>query len=360
MNNDQIVVKTFTEVLNEISPADETKKPALLLGNGFSIAFDKGIFSYENLYTQANRLNLFEKLSEAIPELFSATETFDFEHIMQILKHFIIASGAYNLEANLITLAKKDEEGLKNILVEVITRNHPDDPSAISENQYKSCFGFLSHFKSIYSLNYDLLLYWVVLHFLNKLNLTDGFYDAHTGEPNYQPDNYVTWHTTQSSKADIYFLHGALHLYDASYEIRKFCWSRTKIKLKTQILDALGKKMFPLFVSEGSAQSKLEKILHNGYLLKGLRSLANSRGILVAYGLSFKENDQHIIDAIIESTVTHLYVSLFGDPNSESNKKVRENLNKMVEQRNMLVNKKKKRNNLTISFYDAESARIWG
>jgi hypothetical protein len=198
------------------------------------------------------------------------------------------------------------------------------------------------------------------MHFLDKLKFKDGFYDGNAGSEVYYPDGYVVWPTMQSSSADIYFLHGALHIFDAGEEIRKFCWSRTGIKLKKQILDALDHGMFPLFVSEGDAHSKLKKILHNGYLLKGLRSLAQVNGALVVYGVSFKKNDQHIIDAIVNSPISHLYISIFGDPNSNSNMEMLNNLSIMVEKRNHLISSKKRKNSLQIHYYDAASAKIWG
>ncbi|MHB1946947.1 MAG: DUF4917 family protein [Gammaproteobacteria bacterium] len=359
MNSNQIIVKTFEDVLKETDTLS-AKKPSLLLGNGFSIAFDKSIFSYKSLYEQAQELGLFEKISRSIPSLFESISTFDFEHIMQVLKHFVIAGSSYDVEKELLTKAKQDEDDLKQILVEAITRNHPDDPASISEYQYSSCFKFLSNFKTIYSLNYDLLLYWVIVHFLDKLKLKDGFYDGNTGAEVYYQDDYVIWPTAQSSSADIYFLHGALHLFDAGNEIRKFCWSRTGVKIKKQILDALDHGMFPLFVSEGDAHSKLKKILHNGYLLKGLRSLAQVNGALVSYGLSFKHNDQHIIDAITDSTISHLYISIFGDPQSKSNIEMINNLSGMADRRKLLIDNKKRKIPLAIHYYDATSAKIWG
>lgn len=359
MNSNTLKVVKFDDILKQTN-ALSAKKPTLLLGNGFSIAFDGNIFSYKSLYEQAKDMGLFEKISQAVPSLFESVSTFDFEHVMQVLNHFVVAGSSYKIEGALLVRAEQDEIALKQILVEAITRNHPDDPKSISEAQYESCFNFLSNFKSIYSLNYDLLLYWVIMHFLDKLKLKDGFYDGNAGNEVYYQDDYVIWPTTHSSSSDVYFLHGALHLFDAGDEIRKFCWSRTGIKIKKQILDALDGGMFPLFVSEGDAHSKLKKILHNGYLLKGLRSLSQVSGAVVTYGVSFKTNDQHIIDVIVDSTISHLYVSMFGDPKSESNIEMIQNLSAMVDRRNHLVTNKKRKNSLEIHFYDAVSAKIWG
>lgn len=357
--NNHVRIDTFENVLTKINISTE-KKPTLLLGNGFSIAFNKDIFTYQSLYEQAKERGLFEKISFAIPHLFESINTFDFEQIMQILKHFLIAGDAYAVERSLLEIIRCDEELLKHILIEIITKNHPDDPSSISSEQYLSCYNFLSNFKTIYSLNYDLLLYWVVMHFLEKLKLQDGFFDGNSNEEFYQPDDYVVWPTMQSSSADIYFLHGALHLFDAGYEIRKFCWSRTGVKIKQQILDAFERKMFPLFVAEGDANSKLNKILHNGYLLKGLRSLTQANGVVITYGVSFKKNDQHIIDAIVNGNISQLYVSVFGDQHSRANIEMISNLSVMSARREYLITTRKKKKPLEVYYYDASSAKVWG
>ena len=358
MNQNITNIMNFSDVLKETQRSSQNK-PALLLGNGFSIAFNKNVFSYKNLYEQAQKRGLVNKLSSSIPELFESVNTFDFEYIMQVLTHFTLAGAAYNVNENLLMQAKQDENLLKNILIEAITNNHPDSPNNITLAQYNSCFEFLSNFKSIYSINYDLLLYWVVMHYLDELDLKDGFCDGNAGEEDYHQGEYVVWPTTQSPKAKIYFLHGALHLFDAGHEIRKFCWSRTGVALKEQILKALEQGMFPLFVSEGDEEAKLKKILHNGYLLKGLRSLAQLTGSVLAYGVSFKKNDQHIIDAIIDSTISNLYVSVFGDPELQSNNEMVNMLSTMVERRNYLIDTKKRKKKLEIHFYNATSAKIW-
>jgi hypothetical protein len=87
MNQNGIHIMEFSEGLRETQTSSQ-KKPALLLGNGFSIAFNKNIFSYRSLYEKALNEGLMQKLSSSIPELFDSINTFDFEYIMQVLKHF--------------------------------------------------------------------------------------------------------------------------------------------------------------------------------------------------------------------------------------------------------------------------------
>ncbi|MCP0912904.1 DUF4917 family protein [Legionella sp. 27cVA30] len=119
-------IMEFSEVLKETRSS--LKKPTLLIGNGFSIAFNKSVFTYKSLYEQAQEKGIVNKLSSSIPKLFKSVNTFDFEYIMQVLKHFGIAGASYNVDKNILMLAKQEEDLLKRVLVEAITNNHPDNP----------------------------------------------------------------------------------------------------------------------------------------------------------------------------------------------------------------------------------------
>lgn len=352
---------TFQQALEKVRSKKSDIKIKLLLGNGFSISLFNKIFSYQNLFEQAKEQGLFNKGSESLIKLFKDNNTCDFEHIMHILRHAEgVLSTYHSVDKNLINTIKADREKLKEILIAAITKNHPDMPSEISEDQYTACFEFIKHFETIYSINYDLLLYWVVLKYLQASAFTDGFHDPHTGEQDseYYEEDYVSWQLSESQRAKLYHLHGSLHLYDADYEVRKYCWSRTGIRLKEQIVQALEKGMFPLYIAEGDAQSKLEKINHSAYLSKGLRSLASCGSPLFVFGMSFKDNDQHIMDAIASSSIPEIYISIYGDLNSIDNKKLFINIEKMVEKRNRL--NKKRINELRIHYYFSDSAKIWG
>lgn len=359
MDKVKINIMTFQEAMQKATV--KNKKPILILGNGFSMAFQKDIFGYDSLLERAKTQGIFKEASSSVLKLFQMTGTSDFEYILQILKHLSLAVPLYCNESKLLQIIQQDIDCLKQALVESITKNHPDDPSAITDQQYESCFKFINNFKSIYSFNYDLLLYWVVLKYLGRVQFKDGFYDPHAGEDasNYFLENYVSWQLGGSSETNLYYPHGALHLYDAGYEVRKYCWSRTGIKLKDQILDAFNKNMLPLYVAEGNAKSKLEKINHSAYLSKCLRSLSNCSGALFIFGLGLKDNDSHIMEAIIDSTISDVYVSLYGDPRSKENKQLIQSAYVLSAKRGQLVKDKKKRTNLDVYFYDAKSASVW-
>jgi hypothetical protein len=114
------------------------------------------------------------------------------------------------------------------------------------------------------TLNYDLLLYWAQMHNEegNEPSSDDGFRKP---EDDYDAA-YVTWESGNSHKQNTWFLHGALHLFDAGTEIQKYTWVNTGLRLIDQIRDALKRDYFPTFVAEGTSNEKLIRIRHNDYL----------------------------------------------------------------------------------------------
>ncbi len=106
----------------------------------------------------------------------------------------------------------------------------------MNDEQYRAWRQFLGHFTGksreakqghIYSLNYDLLLYWTLMHtrFMEpdpanpsvmrpvateEIDHNDGFL-----APENEPDaEYVTWDGEVAHQQSVFYLHGALHLFD--------------------------------------------------------------------------------------------------------------------------------------------------
>jgi hypothetical protein len=48
--------------------------------------------------------------------------------------------------------------------VQTIAASHPAWPGELAEEEFASCKTFLAHFDTVYTFNYDLLLYWVQMH----------------------------------------------------------------------------------------------------------------------------------------------------------------------------------------------------
>lgn len=329
--------------------SEEQSKRHLLLGNGFSIACRPGIFQYGKLFEQAD----FSKLSTSAKKVFHELGTQDFEKVISILRDSTIALKAYeDISAKLLTMLSSDADSLRELLVQTIASSHPEWPGELEEREYSYCKAFLDNFSRVYTLNYDLLLYWVHMHTLEGEDPSsdDGFRKPYE---NYDA-NYVTWDPSNSHDQDCFFLHGALHLFDTGVELQKYTWKNTKIRLIEQIRSALKKDLFPVFVAEGKSDEKLYKIRHNDYLAKAFRSFSEITGALFIYGHSLAINDEHYLKRIEKGKIKQLYVGLYGDPENNNNKII------IARAERMSVNRGKKRGGLEVFFFDAETANVWG
>ena len=343
-----------------IAHSREFKKRHLLLGNGFSIACRPKIFTYGSLFEQAD----FSKVPE-IPKVFEALVTTDFEQVIKALEEASKTVPVY--DASLTAVAKKMGEGaekLKDLLISTVGNNHPNIPNEIDDAQFWGCRRFLAHFLraenasgKVYTLNYDLLLYWALMHddpdgAAIDLETNDGFGRDEDTEP-----EYVNWMGESSAHGQrVHYLHGALHLFDAGAELKKYTWINTGVPLLEQARAAMSADMFPLFVAEGKSQQKLAKIKHSAYLHHSYKSFAQQmqqRGdALFIYGHSLAENDEHILKKISRGKIAQLYVGIYGDPDSDDNKRIVATADQMTAQRH-------EKSPLAVAFFDASTAKVW-
>lgn len=262
-------------------------------------------------------------------------------------------------------------------MVNAIANKHPSRPSDVTDQQFENCRDFLSNFigvdrenriGKVFSLNYDLLLYWAVLHDTfeidwmtgeisssdQELNHDDGF---RADEDDYEAE-YVVWdpfHGTNSQS--VFFLHGALHLYERGPQLAKMCWERAgNNPLMDQIRSALDEDRYPLFVSEGTSAFKMKRINRNAYLSKSLRSFFGCCGTknaaIFIVGHSLASSDDHILKRIKKGKIGRLYVSLFGDPNSPENSAIRARAQALADGRPLNAA-------MTVSFIDAATLHVW-
>jgi hypothetical protein len=225
------------------------KHKHLLLGNGFSIALKPDIFTYGSLYENAD----FSKAPH-VTKLFDALKTQDFEVVIKHLQDAATVVEVYRPSA--VTLARSlrnDAAAIKDALVTAIAKRHPDRPYDVKPEQYAACRAFLSRFEHIFTLNYDVLLYWALMQSevdSLQINHDDGF-----RHPEDDPDQpWVSWQ--QGNQATVCYLHGALHLFDAGSEITKYTWSKTDKPIVEQIRSALDEEKYPLSFPKAVARAK--------------------------------------------------------------------------------------------------------
>jgi hypothetical protein len=243
---------------------------------------------------------------------------------------------SYGDGADLVEQIQVDEQALKDALIVAIANTHPERPYDVSDAQYKAVRSFLCDFGSIFTLNYDLLLYWARNVIVEPLHFKtdDGFR---------RESKWAGFGTNQQ----FHFLHGGLHIFDSSDGVKKHTFEGGG-SIIDQVRENLNVGRFPLFVSEPTAQRKLNRIEHNPYLNYCYRGLSKINGTVVILGHSIDENDKHIFDAIRKSSVTQIFVSLYGDEESDGN--IRSKANAMAF---LSVGGR------SVEFFDANIAPVW-
>lgn len=322
---------TFQDAIDSI---DEGEKPSVLLANGFSQAWDPEIFNYQNLLDAAD----FGEREGVIRPLFDALETYDFEVISRHLTSAETILRYYDPDNGLTGRIISDRRILKDALINAISCTHPDLPREITDDQYIAVRAFLSQFKQIFSINYDLLFYWA----RNKDSLAPANYTTDDG---FRRGRQWKGHSTDQ---EVHFLHGGLHIYDTGESIKKHACTDDGDTIIEQVRANLDTGKFPLFVSEPTYQKKKYKITHNPYLNYCYRKLGNLSGTLFIHGHSMDENDKHIFDQIKSSRVNKVFVSIYGDEHSEANTRTKANARAFLE-----------RLDKDIAFYQAESTPVW-
>ena len=243
---------------------------------------------------------------------------------------------SYGGEEHLIEQIRVDEQGLKDALIAAIAHTHPERPWDITYAQYGAVRSFLCNFASIFTLNYDLLLYWARnVEVAPQFRTDDGF----------RRDSKWVGHGTSQQ---VHFLHGGLHIFDSVSGVKKHTFDGAG-GIIDQVRDNLNEGRFPLFVSEPTSQRKLARIEHNPYLNFCYRALSRLNGTVFILGHSIDENDKHIFDGLKSSSASQIFVSLFGDEESPQNIRSKANAIAFLSGGGRVV-----------EFFDAATVSVWG
>lgn len=346
-------LKSYREVVDHFK--QQRRKINLLLGNGFSIAYDKDIFSYNALSRFINNSD-----DETIKRVFEVYNTQNFESIMQQLNNMVDVLKILEAPNGLCEKVTSLSTELKSKLIDAISAMHPEQVFTVDEAKSRHCAGFLREYIDndghIFSTDYDLLLYWVLLR--NGVeNFVDGFgREAENVEDGvYTPEEDIEWSELiwgkYKSSQNVHYLHGALPLFDEGKDIIKVEYDGSNY-----LLDVIKKKIengsYPVFVAAGNSNEKMQHISHNKYLQHCYDSLCHIAGSLVVLGFSFGDNDTHIIDAINEAAwhnhkgspndkLVSVYVGVFSED----------------DYKHMLSIKKKFQ--VKVDFFYARTAHIW-
>jgi hypothetical protein len=313
-------IKNYQDIIKHLNKEKRTKN--LLLGNGFSISYDKKIFSYNALSNFLNETN-----DPILTKLFSVINTSNFELIMNQLDVFYKLAKDFISDETLTEKILIASDKLKSSLINAISILHPEHVYSIPTEKSNSCALFLKDYIDsnghIFTTNYDLLLYWVLMNNQNVLSsFSDGFGKEYIGQEDNFSDSQPVFGDTEwgpnQSEQNIHYLHGALHLFDAGISIIKETYGQNY--LLDNIRKRINKKQYPIFVTAGDGNQKLEHISHNQYLNYCYKRLSTISGSLITFGFSFGKYDDHIIAAInkaakqnIKEKLWSIYIGVFSE-----------------------------------------------
>jgi hypothetical protein len=332
---------SFQQALQSSQDSERT----ILLGNGFSIAANP-IFDYRNLFEQA-------QIDSRMRTIFTEMETFDFEIVINKLENAYklleLYSDGY---PELVREMKSSSDLLRQSFSQVLSSKHISYRKVFSQKNdvndpVKSCFQFLSNFKTVFTTNYDLLLYWSI-----NLN-NEKFYQekkivipTNDGFSRFY-ENLIWKGNYTQRKQRVFFLHGALFLYQEDGVLMKMERKEDEDLLSVVEEGIIDHGNFPLIVLEGESKNKMIKIAEHPYLNDALQHLSKLSGPLFIYGHSLDKSDDHIFNKIKESNCNNIYVSVFD-----------ENLSEYIYDRahSLFTHPIKERQ---ISIFNAISANVW-
>lgn len=290
-------LKSYNDVIQHLVKTG--RKKHLLLGNGFSMAYDSEIFSYNALHRFIDDLD-----DELLTKLFTIANTKNFELVLQQLENFCELIDAFGSDKKLKHKIQAASETLKQSLIDAIEELHPDHVFKIPEEKSQACAKFLNQYISnsghIFTTNYDVLLYWVLMR-NNIKGHVDGFGRDVEYSEDYNSDKEaevsdLLWGRNKS-KQNVHYLHGALPFFDTGIEIVKEEYD-SEHNIMEKIKKRMSDKEYPVFVTAGTSSQKLEHIMHNRYLSECYEQLCNISGSLIVFGFGFGKYDEHIIEAI--------------------------------------------------------------
>lgn len=283
-------------------------KHTIILGNGASIAIDR-CFAYASLYEEASKAVL---LNAELQQLFTHYKTTDFEFIMQLLWRTHQINNLLGVHDEAVAAAYSS---VRDSLIKTVQRVHVSYGAAAPH--IPAIGAFLRSFKNVVSLNYDLLVYWAMLH-TNKSQGGPVFKDCFIHEDRTFEED-VEWLRKPYGKANsstlVFYPHGNLIL-ATNYQGQetKICSDQNADLLETIVKRWSVSDSTPLFVSEGESAQKLQSINRNSYLhtvyTDIIQELDDGSAICV-YGWSMSEQDDHLLKAIGKNKPRFLAVSVY-------------------------------------------------
>lgn len=315
----------------------------LVLGNGASMAFDES-FGYESLRDRAQAANL---IHADVQRVFDHLNKDDFELALRVLWHANKINEALGIDEPRTAAAYSN---VRDALIQVVHLIHVGHDQVVE--QLPLAASFMRHFRTVASLNYDLLVYWAIL-MGNSENgrhrFKDCFVDDHRFRQSWPKLRHPIAPATKTTIVG--YPHGNLAIAaDFLGNEQKLVTADANANLLGTIFDYWNSGNFsPVFVSEGTSAQKLAAIRRSPYLMtmhgELLPSMTES---VVIFGWSIGENDLHLLDAICSGGASRFAVAV--DPNSPELELERANVKAAINARRPVAQ---------IRFFDRASPGCW-
>jgi hypothetical protein len=311
------------------------------------------VFKYESLYAAAVGAGLSEKAQAAFDRL----GTSNFEGVLRLLEDADWVAALYGVhEEGPRQGIRHDIEVVKHTLLQAVAQNHLEHTGRVSDEKKAAANAFLHPYQVVFTTNYDLLAYWVVMS-RNPPRFEDGF-----REDEDDPDGATVVFSERLGRSrGLLYLHGGLHLFLKSGDLNKRCWSRTHRPLIELIREGLENEEYPLFVAEGVAESKLRQIQRVGYLWYVLDKFSRIESPLVVYGHSLGPSDQHIRDAVVRNLgLREVFIGVHGSIDSPGHDAALALAAELRDARDSYRARRGYGPDLGIELFSSESAHAWG
>jgi hypothetical protein len=332
--------------MSRLKPWDQIKdqySDILVLGNGASVAVDK-VFDYRSLKELAVSKR---RITPDLETIFRLLDTEDFELVLNMLWQTSRINRALKISDN---RSSEAYDQIKRALIQTIQEHHVTRESITA--YLEPMYTFMGNFKTIVSLNYDLLVYWAMME-----GNASGMYEFKDCF-NSDEFRYDDWRKLREPirgckySTLVFYPHGNLVLATVKDNSdKKISKGRSPILLDSVLNTWRNDEGIPLFVSEGTSPQKLKAIGRSRYLNTIYSEVIPTlRGSVLIYGWDMHDNDQHLLRRLIEGKERSVAIAVYEENKSDEGvKKKCDRLDKQI----------RKYHPTEVNFFDANDQGCW-
>lgn len=328
----------------------------LVIGNGASIALHQK-FAFKSLKEYAefpNEIRNKSLFNDDVSELFQDFKTDDFEKVLRFVWHAKLVNKFLDVND---TATDKAYENIRQALISVVKEVHCLHSDIADE--LPKLYQFTKQFKTIVSLNYDLILYWI------RMYGNEGLQDGHTFKDGFKHGGDIYWdweslkqpYYLEPGQKDItrtFYQHGNLSIFRFANDIERKVKRIGSSNLLEIVEENWTEQNIPLFVAEGTCDRKMESIRSSRYLSKIyyeiLPEFLNDGKNLVIYGWGIGEQENHLVEQIFgkkenSKKMGKVAISIFKN-DQETCHRIASMLNKISDK-------------IEVEFFDSQSSGCW-